>query len=363
MLKGKARMLDIARLSLMLLCLAPLSVALGADADAEKNFDPEKQPPVKALVDSLSTQGLSRNWLEAVMKEAHYRQEVLDAMAGAAERNLRWDEYRNIFMKPARILRGAAFIATHKNAFDRAREEYGVPAEFIAAILGVETDYGRVTGKHRVLDSLATLAFHHPQRGGFFRRELAAFLTISHDEEVDPATLKGSYAGAMGYPQFIPTSYQAYAVDFDGDGHRDLWHNPVDAIGSIANYFAVHGWREEEGVVLDAQGPEELPRDVAFNQTKPPYATLASLGEKGIVPAGPEPLAADRQVIPLALDYADDQYRYRLGLNNFYVITRYNHSHLYAMAVCELADAIAQLREKAETLSQPQPGKMQGANS
>ncbi|WP_458525916.1 lytic murein transglycosylase B [Onishia taeanensis] len=328
--------------------LLPLIAGIGlglctqASADetkAAEHFDPATHPEVAVLVDELAGQGIERAWLNEVLRDADYRQGVLDAMAGAAERHLRWDQYRAIFLKPERSRRGAAFIAEHREAFARAEAEYGVPTPIIAAIIGVETDYGRVTGSHRVLDSLATLAFHHPKRGDFFRGELAAFLEITHKAGVAPGSLKGSYAGAMGYPQFIPTSYRAYAVDFDDDGVRDLWRNPVDAIGSVANYFAEHGWRPDGALYVEASGPKTPPPAIDFNQTRPPYAKLSTLAEAGIS-AEPGRLSADAQVIPLALDLADEAYRYRLGLHNFYVITRYNHSHLYAMAVTELAEAI-----------------------
>jgi len=268
---------------------------------------------------------------------------VLDAMAGAAERRLRWFEYRDIFLTEQRIDEGAAFMKAHADALAHAESEYGVPPEVITAIMGVETYYGRHKGRHKVLDSLATLAFHHPVRGDFFRGELAAFLTIAYQQEVAPESLYGSYAGAMGYPQFIPTSYQAYAVDFDGDAKRDLWNNPVDAIGSVANYFAEHGWQRGGAIYHEAEGPEELPEALSFNQTVRPSTTAAEAAEQGVVTE--TSLTPDTPVVPLVLEYADGQESYRLGEYNFYVITRYNHSHLYAMAVAELAEAIKQQAE------------------
>ncbi|WP_231489494.1 lytic murein transglycosylase B [Billgrantia saliphila] len=307
------------------------------------DFDPSRHEEARALVEELAEREIPHDWLEAALRDADFQQGVLDAMAGAVERHLRWDQYRDIFLKPERISRGVAFIETHAEAFARAEERFGVPAEVIAAIIGVETSYGRYTGGHRVLDSLATLAFHHPVRGGFFRGELAAFLEIAHEQEVVPGSLKGSYAGAMGYPQFIPTSYRAYAVDFDDDGLRDLWTNPVDAIGSVGNYFAEHGWRQGEPIYHEATGPETPPDDIAFNRTQRPYAALDELAAAGVqVEAS---LDEAIPVIPLALERDEQTWRYRVGHDNFYVITRYNHSHLYAMAVTELAEAIAEMRE------------------
>lgn len=311
----------------------------------EAHFSPAQNADVEALVSELSDEGLPRDWLEDAMSQATFEQGVLDAMAGAAERRLRWFEYRDIFLTDERIEQGAAFIDAHKDAMQRAEETYGVPAEVIAAIIGVETYYGRFKGNHRVLDSLATLAFHHPQRGRFFRGELAAFLAITHEQHVDPDSVYGSYAGAMGYPQFIPTSYQAYAVDFDGDGLRDLWENPVDAIGSVANYFAEHGWQRGEAIYHEADGPETLPDALAFNQTSRPTTTADQAANAGVV--SHDTLAPELAVVPLALEMSDDTRRYRLGEFNFYVITRYNHSHLYGMAVTELAEAIHQRVEEA----------------
>lgn len=309
-------------------------------AQAAEDFDPARNAEARALVDELAAQGIERAWLVSAMREAEYQQGVLDAMSGAVEHRLRWDEYRDIFIQPGRIEAGADFIDEYRDAFARAKADYGVDPAIIAAIIGVETYYGRYTGDHRVIDSLATLAFHHPSRGDFFRGELAAFLEITQKQGVDPLTLQGSYAGAMGYPQFIPTSYRAYAVDFDADGIRDLWHNPVDAIGSVGNYLARHGWVADADLVTDAKGPQTPPGDIDFNRTQKPYISVATLAESDIEPVASSPLDGAAQVIPLALDFASGETRYKLGHNNFYVITRYNHSHLYAMAVTTLAERI-----------------------
>ncbi|CBV42083.1 lytic murein transglycosylase B [Halomonas elongata] len=310
------------------------------------DFDP-RQGDVKTLVDEVSAQGVDRAWLERAMNEASFSQGVLDAMSGAVERHLTWHEYRDIFLGEERVAKGVRFIDQHREAFERAQREYQVPPEIIAAILGVETRYGEVTGDHRVLDSLSTLAFHHGTRGGFFRGELAAFLEIAYEQDVDPGDLEGSYAGAMGYPQFIPTSYRAYAVDFDGDGTRNLWTDPVDAIGSVGNYFSEHRWQGDAPIYLDAEGPTEPPSGIEFNQAQKPYVSVSELQDAGITPE--RALTPDTRVIPLALELADGDYRYRLGLDNFYVITRYNHSYLYAMAVTELAEAIAKARGESKS--------------
>lgn len=322
--------------------LAVTLLALASSAGWAADFDPAQHADVQALVGELTDRGLDADWLTATLREADFRQEVLDAMSGAAEYRLVWHEYRDIFLGAERIAEGAAFIEEHAQAFARAEAEYGVPAEIIAAILGVETRYGAITGDHRVLDSLATLAFHHPRRGDFFRGELAAFLQIAYEQEVAADSLKGSYAGAMGYPQFIPTSYRAYAVDFNGDGQRNLWHDPVDAIGSVANYFAEHRWQPGEPVYHEARGPASPPPSLRANRTEPPDQRVDALARVGIEPE--TALAPDTLVMPLTLELSDGRQRYRLARHNFYVITRYNHSHLYAMAVTELAEAIAAAR-------------------
>ncbi|MDN3523750.1 lytic murein transglycosylase B [Halomonas sabkhae] len=317
-------------------CLV-VSCATASAAD----FEP-RQGDVKALVDEVSARGVDRAWLEDAMQQAEYSQEVLDAMSGAAEYHMVWHEYRDIFLDDERVAKGVRFIEQHQDAFERVQREYQVPAEVVAAVLGVETRYGEVKGDHRVLDSLSTLAFHHESRGSFFCGELAAFLEIAHEQGVAPGSLEGSYAGAMGYPQFIPTSYRAYAVDFNDDGARNLWTDPVDAIGSIGNYFAEHRWRGGEAIYQEAEGPATPPSGIDFNTDRKPYASVADLRDAGIEPVGS--IAPDVRVIPLALEQADGSVDYRLGLNNFYVITRYNHSYLYAMAVTELAEAIAEQR-------------------
>ncbi|OAZ98443.1 lytic murein transglycosylase B [Halomonas sp. G11] len=311
-------------------------------AEDAENFDPEHHSGARALVKSLKDEGLPGDWLNRQLRQARLRQSVLDAMAGAAERHLEWHEYRDIFMTQQRIEEGVEFQQAHQEAFAKAEDVYGVPRDIITAIIGVETYYGRYRGDHPVLDSLATLAFEHPSRGDFFTRELGAFLQIAYEQQVDPAALKGSYAGAMGYPQFIPTSYQAYAVDFDEDGQRDLWNNPVDAIGSVANYFAEHGWQEGGAVYYPAKGPETAPSDLTINQITPPDTSLEALEGAGITSdEALDALDENASVTPLVLTLGDGQLMYRLGVHNFYVITRYNHSHLYAMVVAELAEAIA----------------------
>jgi membrane-bound lytic murein transglycosylase B len=214
-----------------------------------------------------------------------------------------------------------------------------VPAEIIVAIIGVETYYGRVAGSYRVIDALSTLAFDYPARSPFFTSELKHYLILARDQGLDPTELKGSYAGAMGFGQFMPSSYREYARDFDGDGIVDIWENPVDAIGSVANYFKQHGWRTGETVVVAADANDDTPEDVFVQSRKDlkPEHTIAEFAAQGVV--------AREKLDPAALATAmkfelEDGYEYWLGLHNFYVITRYNHSAMYAMSVYQLSQRL-----------------------
>ncbi|WP_456270070.1 lytic murein transglycosylase B [Kushneria sp. AK178] len=316
----------------MLLAVSPLVNAAG-------EYDPANNDQARDMVDRLAEDGLDRQALTSTLQQASRQQGIIDAISKPAERHLRWDQYRDIFIKPERVAGGVDFIRAHRDAMARAEQEYGVPREIIAAIIGVETWYGRHTGSHRVLDALTTLAFDYPPRSDFFGRELAAFLTLTSEQGLDAQALKGSYAGAMGLPQFMPSSYQAYAVDFNHDGVKDLWEEPVDAIGSVANYFAEHDWRPGRPLTVAAHlEADKAPDDIDFNQAKPPYMTVGALRDHGIV--ADIDIADNESVIPLALDYAEGHDDYLFGLHNFYVITRYNHSHLYAMAVTTLAEQI-----------------------
>ncbi|MCM2971251.1 lytic murein transglycosylase B [Larsenimonas suaedae] len=325
------------------LAIACVLGALGTNASlatAAGEFDPADNADVRKMVDELSQQGYTRSTLNAIMAKASHQQSIINAMNRPAERHLRWDEYRNIFIQPKRARLGAEFIRTHREAMDKAEREYGVPPEIIAAIIGVETNYGGNKGSYRVLDALSTLAFDYPKRATFFRKELISYLQITLAQGLDPAEMKGSYAGAMGYPQFMPSSYQAYAVDFNGDGIKDLWDEPEDAIGSVANYFAKHHWRKGAPIYVEANGPADKPENIDFNNVRNGglNTSIQALESAGVTAAGNLP--SDAMVLPMALDFEDGHYRYVLGMHNFYVITRYNHSHMYGMAVATLAEQI-----------------------
>jgi membrane-bound lytic murein transglycosylase B len=279
--------------------------------------------------------------LQALLARAERKQSILDAISRPAERVLKWHEYRKLFVGEPRISQGVEFWSTNAGALERAQMRYGVAPEFVVAIIGVETRYGRITGDYRVIDALMTLGFDYPPRADFFRRELTEFLLLAREEGIDATTQKGSYAGAMGYGQFIPSSFRAYAVDFDADGHRDIWNNTSDAIGSVANYFARHGWVAGGPVAVRASLAGGATVDKLVNDSLELDHTVGGLAGLGIRTAG---LPADAAAELFVLEGAAGQ-EYWVGLNNFYVITRYNRSRMYALAVHQLAQEIRRRRE------------------
>jgi membrane-bound lytic murein transglycosylase B len=294
------------------------------------------EPEVQQFVDDLVAQhGFARSDVLGILSDANVLPEVLEAISRPAERKP-WHQYRAIFVTPARIEGGVAFWRAHREHLTRAEQDFGVSPEIIVAIIGVETRYGEYTGRYRVLDALSTLAFRYPKRGRFFRRELQAFLRLSREEGFSPRTIKGSYAGAIGLPQFIPSSYRQYAVDFDGDQIRDLVGNPTDAIGSVANYLSQHGWEKGEGVVFPATLRAQSARKLSDGGIKPRLA-LTAMQARGVSIGSAAPDQGRGALIELE---ARDGPEYWVGLQNFYTITRYNHSPLYAMAVYQLAQAI-----------------------
>ncbi len=298
-------------------------------------------PAALVLVDELvQEQGFEREQLVQVFASARRQQSILEAIARPAEKTKPWYEYRDIFLNDKRLSQGLEFYAEHRQTLERAERETGVPAEIIVSIIGVETYYGRNTGSYRVIDALSTLAFDYPPRSSFFTGELKNYLVLTRQQGFDPLALKGSYAGAMGYGQFMPSSFISYAVDFDGDEVIDIWNNPVDAIGSVANYFKRHGWREGGAVVAAATARGEVPLKwfVQGRKNLKPEHTVAEFAEAGLVATTP----VDPEAMASAMKFElEDGYEYWLGLHNFYVITRYNHSAMYAMCVYQLSQQIA----------------------
>ncbi|TWI54238.1 membrane-bound lytic murein transglycosylase B [Pseudomonas duriflava] len=281
--------------------------------------------------------GFAHEQLTDLFREVSRKQSILQAISRPAERVKSWSEYRPIFVTDRRIAQGVAFWNENASALARAEREYGVPAQFIVAIIGVETFYGRNKGNYRVLDALSTLTFDYPQRAPFFRSQLREFLLLSREQQLDPLSLNGSYAGAMGLPQFMPGSFRAYAVDFDGDGHIDIWSNPADAIGSVANYFKRHGWTAGDTVVARAQVKGSRIEEGVV-QSIEPTKSVAELRDLGWTSQAE--LRDDLKVTSFRLD-GEAGPEYWMGLPNFYAITRYNRSVMYAMAVNQLAEAIA----------------------
>ncbi len=294
-------------------------------------------PQAQALIQELvAEQGFDGAELEALFAGAERKDKILEAIARPAEKTKPWHKYRKIFVTDTRTEQGLEFYRLYAASLQRAEREYGVSAEIIVAIIGVETRYGRNKGSWLVLDALSTLAFDYPQRSAFFRRELKEYLLMTREQNLSAAELLGSYAGAMGYGQFIPSSYRAYAVDFDGDGIVDIINNPVDAIGSVANYFSRHGWRTGEPVAVPARVGEGY-RSEWMNDGLKPQHTVAELAENAIYPAQPGAEDARATVIEFEARHGPE---YWLGWHNFYVITRYNHSSMYAMSVYQLSQQI-----------------------
>jgi membrane-bound lytic murein transglycosylase B len=321
----------------LLLLGAVLTVVLNGSARA----DYSQRSDVRAYVDELvASHGFVAEELIELFARAERKQSILDAIARPAERTLKWHEYRDIFIEEPRIAQGLEFWDDHAAVLEEAEARFGVAPEYVVAILGVETRYGRITGRYRVLDALVTLGFDYPPRADFFRSELTEFLLLAREEGHNPLKLTGSYAGAMGYGQFIPSSFRNYAVDFDGDGLRDIWSNPRDAVGSIANYFSRHGWRAGEDVVVRVQVEGDRAADVA-NESLDLTHTVADLERLGVAVDG---LPGAQRAALFRMEGADGD-EYWLGLNNFHVITRYNRSRLYALAVHQLGQSIKTRRQ------------------
>jgi membrane-bound lytic murein transglycosylase B len=300
--------------------------------------DFQDNPDVEIFIDSMVKQHqFNRQELETLFAGAKKREDILEAIARPAEKTKPWYEYRKIFLTPKRIEGGVNFWKENADILERAGKQYGVDPAIIVAIIGVETRYGANTGSYRVIDSLSTLAFAYPPRSKFFRSELEQFLILAREEDVDTHTAKGSYAGAMGYGQFIPSSYRAYAVDFSGDGKRDLWKSLDDIIGSVANYFHRHGWQAGEPVANKVTSTQPIAAAQISEGLKPGKKTAGDFARAGITstPTLPE----DQPVALLKLEQSDRP-EYWLTSKNFYAITRYNRSPLYSMAVYQLSEAI-----------------------
>lgn len=290
------------------------------------------------FVDKMVSQhGFDRAELTKLLDAAVIDQTILDTMARPAERVVPWHEYRNIFLTEERIAAGVRFWAEHADTLERVSGRYGVAPEMIVAIVGIETYFGTRMGRYRVLDALATLAFAYPPRAAFFTSELESFLLLTREEQVDVTAALGSYAGAMGAGQFIPSSYRAYAVDADADGKRDLWTNWNDVFGSVANYFARHGWRTGEPVMVAAKRPDDFAGPEPRNSLDLD-GTVRTVAELGYVFA--TTLRPDAPAAAYSFEAEGGGSEYWVGYHNFHVVTRYNRSTKYALAAHQLSEAI-----------------------
>jgi membrane-bound lytic murein transglycosylase B len=317
-------------LPVILLGALPVSIPPAAALDAGRE-------DVAGFVAEMSSRhGFEASSLNALFAQVESRPSIVAAMKRPAEKTMPWNEYRARFITERRVARGVEVGRAQAGALDNAAAK-GVPTDVLLAIVGVETAYGENVGKHRVLDALSTLAFDYPPRSAFFRGELEQYLLMTREESLDPLAPLGSYAGAMGIPQFMPSSFNRWAVDGDGDGHRDLWNDWADVFASVANYLAAHGWRAGEPVMVRADAAdarlEDLPGDkLALSET------VKSLQDRGVRFTTSLPADAPAVLVPLIVA---DGIEYRVGFTNFYAITRYNRSLLYASAVNDLAEAIA----------------------
>lgn len=327
----------------------PGETAKSAQADEFANFS--QWSDVADFIDQMVTQnGFDRKELQATLNQARYSDRTIQLIKPApASRPKNWNAYRSRFVDPVRIDAGVAFWNEHADALNRAEAQYGVPAEIIVAILGVETVYGRHTGNFRVMDVITTLAFAYPDtpnrtaRMAYFRRELENTLLFARESGVDPFSLLGSYAGAIGWPQFMPGSIRRFAVDFDGSGKIDLRVSPVDAIGSVANFLVKHGWHAGEPIVFPASvdtSRDEWQRFIS--QGLEAKFSLGELQAAGVTPIIQPP--ADMLFGLVDLQNGTDPTEYWLGANNFYAITQYNRSFFYAMSVNDLSRAIRTAR-------------------
>lgn len=298
--------------------------------------DYENRDSVKGFVNEVAKKdGFDPQQLLNIFEQVEKKQRIIDLISRPAEKAKPWHEYREIFVTAPRIAAGVEFWEENEAALNRAGSKFGIPIEIIVAVIGVETNYGRNKGSFRVMDALSTLAFDYPPRARFFRSELRELLLLAREENKDPLELIGSYAGAMGYGQFIPSSFRAYAIDFDGDGARDIWSSQTDAIGSVANYFSRHGWDGEGPIAVPVTITDER-ADQFANQGLKPKRSIAELRKAGVEHVS----LPDQTLGALFRLEGRGGWEYWLGLHDFYVVTRYNHSHMYALAVVQLSTAV-----------------------
>ncbi|MGZ8095392.1 MAG: lytic murein transglycosylase B [Methylosarcina sp.] len=302
--------------------------------------EPEKTRPADVFIKEMALKHqFEESYLDDLFLSVELKPDIITKITLPAEK-LPWHRYRKIFLTESRIRDGAQFWRDNAGALAAVEQRYGVPAHIIIAILGVETLYGQKTGNHRVIDALTTLAFAYPPRSQFFTGELENFLLLCREENLNPLDPLGSYAGAMGMPQFMPSSFRSYSADFDHDGRRDIWHNKNDVIASIANYFAHHGWQPGQPVAMPARAVGDLYK-TKLNGNLKPDLIIEELQSAHVEISGYPPLNSKVKLLAFEQEHGDELWAV---FNNFYVITRYNHSPLYAMAVFQLSEAISKYK-------------------
>ncbi|MCK4494001.1 MAG: lytic murein transglycosylase B [Methylococcales bacterium] len=274
--------------------------------------------------------------LTALFQKVNTKQSILKAISRPAEKRMPWHQYRKIFLTKNRIAEGVKFWKKHKKVLQNIEKKYGVPWQIIVAIIGVETQYGGNTGSYRVIDALSTLAFSYPKRSTFFTKELKHFLLLCREEKMNPLKPKGSYAGAMGLPQFMPSSYRNYAADYENDHKRNIWTNPADAIASVGHYLLKYGWQQNEAIAYKVTVTGNNYTQALFDDLKP-QSTIAQLQAFNITFPAEIPSQAPAKLLKYQQQSSPE---FWVGLTNFYVITRYNHSQMYALAVYQLSEAI-----------------------
>ncbi len=307
---------------------------------------------ISAQIDQSAVDDFARNYaykhkvslsdIEAILTQAEYQPTIIEKMEKPAEKSMTWTRYRNIFLTNERIKAGVEFWQENENTLKEVSFESGVPEEIIVGILGVETFFGQRKGSYKVLDALYTLAFGYPKRSKFFTSELEKFIELTQKENLDIASVKGSYAGAIGYCQFMPSSYLAYAKSYDDGGSKDLVNSVDDAIASVANYLEVHKWSNGEPVVQKAINSSEISIE---KQSLKPSHKLSHYENLGFQMENNQSTTESVTLIELELDEGKE---YWFGYNNFYVITRYNHSPMYALAVYQLGQAMKSMKLETE---------------
>jgi membrane-bound lytic murein transglycosylase B len=320
--------------------LAAALLAAGAQAKMPSYAE---RPEVQAFIREVAARhGFAEKELLFLFSRVHRTEPILEAIKPPPPKARSWEEYRGNFVNARRIAAGKAFWKTHRRALARAERRFGVPAQYIVAIIGIETFYGRNAGRWRVVDALTTLAFDYPPRSPYFRGELEQYLLLSRDTGADVFSVRGSYAGAIGIPQFMPSSTRRFAVDFDGNGAVDLRRSAPDAIGSVGNFLKEHGWQPGGEVSFDARASGEAWRALADGSVDPKHA-LADVRQAGVEVLGAP--AEEARVTLVELETPERESELRVGLHNFWVLTRYNRSAFYASAVHDLAQELKRAQD------------------